>query len=139
MHELLIILRAGQLFSHSSHNLVARVPFFSDHEFFGEVYSELEGDYDSIAERMIGLGRENELQLNSIIDSVNKKLMGAPSVGVKENKVYFDFQLRIEMEIYRIGDAICKDPSTTEGTRNLIADILDRSEKRQYKIKQRLK
>jgi len=139
MKELLIILRSGHLYAHSAHLLVSRVPFFQDHGFFGEVYAELADDYDSIAERIIGLHGESDLDLLPLIDTIHKKLKNAPSVGVKENKDFFKFQLKIEEEIYAEGDKICKDRKTTEGTRNLVADIMDRSEKRQYKIKQRIK
>jgi DNA-binding ferritin-like protein len=89
MKVLLIHLRAMQLFTQHAHNLCGRVAFQQDHEFFGGVYEALDADYDSVVERIIGLGGEQDLELGSILLGVSAVLKGSPSIGVKENSVYY--------------------------------------------------
>lgn len=137
MIQLLIHLRAMQLFAHSAHNLTARIPFFQDHEFFGEVYPQHESDYDGVAERTIGLMGEQSLALAPIIQGVLAKLQAAPSVGVKENSVFFQYQLQMEMELCKLVQATIAQ-GATEGTKQMLGDICNLSEMRQYKIKRRL-
>lgn len=132
-------LRAMQLFSHHAHNLVSRVIFFADHEFLGEVYTALDGEYDSVVERLIGLKGEDSLALQPLLASVTAKLANAPSVGVKENKVFFQYLLAQEQELCKLVEVECKALGTSQGTIQLLGDIGNRSEIRQYKLKQRLK
>lgn len=127
-----------QLFYHSSHLLCARVPFFSDHSALGEFYAELDGEYDSIAERVIGSIDPNMLHLPTISAGVSAKLQGLPSVEAKENSQFFEVALSLETELRSDIDELIKS-GVSEGTRQLLGDISDSSEKRCYKIKQRLK
>ena len=138
MQDLLIQLRAMQLFYHSCHNLVGRQSFFADHEAFGEFYGALEGEYDSVAERMIGQDKVSELHLPTLMGKVAAKVQGLPSIEVKENIDFFKAALSLEQQMQAIGTNVMK-MGATEGTKNLIAQILDNSEVRVYKIKQRIK
>jgi len=138
MKELLIHLRAMHLFTHSAHLLVARVPFHADHEFFGEVYTKLENEYDDVAERTIGLMGEMPLKLQDILAGVSAKLAMAPSVGMKENGSFYKHLLQMEMDLCKLVPMIISQ-GATEGTKQLLGDICNRSEMRQYKIKQRIK
>ena len=99
MKDLVILLRAMQIYGHNTHNLVGRTPFFSDHEFFGSVYSELEGDYDSVVERSIGLYGEESVGFPEMMDFVAQYMKQCPSVGVKENSIFFQHQLGLEQKL----------------------------------------
>lgn len=138
MKELLIHLRAMQMFSHSAHHLVSRIVFHSDHEFFGGLYSELSGDYDSVAERLIGLSGEEQMELSSILIGVATKLKGCPSIGVRENSEFYRYQLALEDQLNALISNLIK-LGVSVGTEQMIGDIADRSESRKYKIKQRIK
>ena len=62
----------------------------------------------------------------------------APSTGVKENKVFYQFQLMMEQELCKkISMAIAAGVSP--GTEQMLGDLCDKSEVRQYKIKQRIR
>lgn len=139
MKELLIQLRAMNLFAHSAHNLVGRSPFHSDHEFFSKVYEDLDEAYDAVAERIIGLFGENALELSGILAMVSAKLQGAPSVNVKENSVFYMKLLQMEQELCALVSKMISEGGVSPGTEQLIGDICDKSESRQYLIKQRLK
>lgn len=138
MLQLVILFRSMQIFSHSAHLLCARTVFFQDHEFFGSVYGQAEGYFDSLSERMIGLGQEEQLKLQSVMVAVSQKLASAPSVGVKENKEYYAFLLSQAEEGCKLCDQLCK-AGASEGTKNLIAGIADELEVLKYKISRRLK
>lgn len=135
---IIVHLRAMQLYTHHAHNLCARIVFQQDHDFFGEVYSALDGEYDGVVERQIGLFGEDKLDLTAIIVQVHSKLKGLPTVGVKENKVFYTQLLEMEKQLLSAIQAVI-NAGVSEGTRQMLGDICDRSEVRQYKIKQRLK
>lgn len=135
---IIVHLRAMQLYTHHAHNLCARIVFQQDHDFFGEVYSALDGEYDGVVERQIGLFGEDKLDLTAIIVQVHSKLKGLPTVGVKENKVFYTQLLEMEKQLLSAIQAVI-NTGVSEGTRQMLGDICDRSEVRQYKIKQRLK
>jgi len=140
MIELLACLRALQLFTHHAHNLCARSVFFQDHEFFGSSYGEAEGDYDNIIEDIIrAKGEIPELELSSLMTAVMSKLSGAPSVGQKENKAFFVHQLKMEQTICSYIEKLCKSGALSQGQIQTLGDVAQKSEKRQYKIKQGLR
>lgn len=132
MDGIAIILRALQLYAHNAHNLAKGKTFLEDHEFFGELYSAYEGEYDSVVERAIGLGEDIDL------NAVTKEAANAATGNdFKDNDTAFSVLLVTEKELC---DAISKAiPEATDGTQNLLQGIADNSESRQYKIKRRLK
>jgi DNA-binding ferritin-like protein len=138
MKPLLIHLRAMNLFSHSCHNLVDGIAFHEDHAFFASSYEAADDEYDSVAERTIGIKGEAELSLAPIAAGAAIKLKGAPSVGVKENSLFYQHLLQMEQELCMLIQAEIQ-LGASEGTRQMLGNICDASEMRQYKIKQRLK
>lgn len=138
MKELICLLRAMQLYAHSCHNLVKGQGFHSDHAFFGDVYSDIEGDFDSVVERSIGLYGDAHMNLQECLSSVMSKLADAPSVGAESNKVYYEHQLKMEDKLTGLIKQIIA-AGVSPGTEQLIGNIADKSEMRKYKIKQRIK
>ena len=132
MHNTAIILRALQLYAHNSHNLAKGKTFLEDHEFLGELYGAYEGEYDSIVERMIGLGEEPDLN-----DITKEAADAATANEFKDNENAFSVLLVTEKELC---SSIEKDMTdASNGTQNLLQGIADNSEMRQYKLKRRLK
>lgn len=138
MKDLLIHLRAMNIFAHSAHNLVARTPFHSDHLFFGDTYEALDADYDAVIERMIGLYGEEGAELSSIMAAVAQKLAGVPSVGVKENSMFYAKLLQMEQELCSMITKLIS-AKVSPGTEQTLGTICEKSEIRQYLIKQRIK
>lgn len=139
MYDLLVALRAHQLLAHNYHHLCARVPFHQDHEFFGSVYTAADSDYDDVAERIVGLEGEAKLNLQPLMAAVVAKIGQSPSVGVKENSVFYEVLLKGEMDICAKVKILIDNKLVSRGTEQLIGDIANKSEVRQYKMKQRLK
>jgi len=136
MRNLLIFLRLKQLFAHNCHNFVSKETFFQDHEFFGSLYAQAEGWYDSVIERMIGLG----LQVDPIdIQVVATNLLKDLNYKTIENKTCYQITLSIQQKILSEIEKLCKSGSISQGTMQLIGGIADLEEVNVYKIKQRLK
>lgn len=136
MKELAIYMRFMQLFAHNCHNFVSKQTFFSDHEFLGELYGQAEGFYDSLVERMIGIGEE--------FDPVNAQVMAANylkqvNYPLSENQECFKAALEIEKEILGEIEKLCKSGRYSQGTIQLLGDMADKIEVNVYKLKQRLK
>lgn len=138
MKEIVIILRCLQLFAHNAHNTVARVIFFQDHEFLNEVYTAAETDYDSVIERIIGLFGSESINLNEIQVMAVQKLNKLPT-QVKENSTLMQIILELEKELCMHIEQIVRQNGITVGTEQMLGDIADKSEVRQYKLNQRIK
>lgn len=124
---------------HNAHHLASRIAFFSDHEALGGFYEELDGDYDSLVERTIGLIGSDMANLSLIMSGVMQKIPGCPSTKAANNGDHFKYGLQMETELTMLVEAICKSPECKESTKQLISEIGNKSEMRQYKIKQRIK
>jgi DNA-binding ferritin-like protein len=140
MKELAITLRALQLYAHMAHHLAGRTPFFSDHEFFGEIYSAADSNYDSVIERMIGLFGEDSIpSIQEQLPMIQQITQALPQKSVKENATYFTAVLQLQQSVCAKIEALVKSGSLPQGTVQLLGDIANQSESFQYKIKQRLK
>ena len=133
--QIIIQLRAMQLFYHHCHLTVSKALFFQDHLALGDFYEALEDDYDRVSERLIGLYGSDGFLLPVISKQVDAKL--AAVVPYKENVQCFEQGLKMEQELVAMCTAVGK--SLTFGTEQLLGDVCDKSEGRQYKIKQRIK
>lgn len=131
MEKLAIGLRFLQLYAHAAHNLISGKTFLQDHEFLGSVYKEYESSFDDVIERMIGLG-ENVSLLKMNSEAV--RLLNAYK-DPKDEKC-FEILLKAEELLCEEIESLVKDKS--QGTIQLLGDIANESEKRQYKIKQRI-
>ena len=126
------------IYAQSAHHLVKGTPFHSDHAFFGDTYDALIGAYDSVAERIVGLYGEEPLKLDVVMSMAMNKIADAPSIGVMDNKVFYEYQERLES---RLRDLVAKIIATgvSPGVEQLIGEMANQSEIRSYKIKQRMK
>lgn len=137
MLKFAILLRAMQMFTHSAHNLCKGATFHEDHSFFGDVYGKAESWYDSVVERIIGLGYEEQVNLQSILSGVVQELSGAPSTDKSVTDFYLFLALQLD-EASKMCSQICKHPDATEGTKQLIGGIADELEVLEYKVQRRL-
>jgi DNA-binding ferritin-like protein len=137
MLELLCKYRAMQLAVHQFHNLCKNQIFFQDHSFFGDLYGQMEGYYDDLVERVIGLKGAELINLQQIMSKVVADLQSCPN-EVKENSEYFKYiQLHLA-QILQMIEQLAKADDLSQGTINLIVGQADAIEVLQYKIKQRL-
>lgn len=138
MKELLAHLRAMQLFAHAAHNLVNGPSFAPDHSFFGDAYSKHESDFDDVVERVIGLYGEQHVDFAALTMEAAKALASMKISSKISNEQFFEQQLAHEQHLCQLVDQLCAVKGVTEGTKQLLGNIADVSESRQYKIKQRL-
>lgn len=132
-------IRAMELYYQMAHNVVKGALFISDHGLLGEFYTQLGGNYDAVAERAVNIEGDAAVDILPQLKDIFQHLKVKPGINVKENKEYFIAGLECEKMLCQMIDQVCKDPSTSEGTRQLIGDIADQSEIRQYKINRRIK
>jgi DNA-binding ferritin-like protein len=128
MTDLLALFIALRDFSHIAHLSVTGEAFFSDHEFFGEYYQALDTAYDSVAERAIWL--ETKPDLFTVHANANKLL-----ATMKDRRDWFVCLAEGEAKLREeLTTAIA---TASEGTKNLLAQLADESERREFKLKQR--
>jgi DNA-binding ferritin-like protein len=133
MKNLAILLRALQLLAHINHNTVVGPAFFADHAMLSDLYTAYETAYDSIIERMIGTGSLDPKQLldiqQSAVDVVKSATLSTDAAAI------FKALSHGEAELQRY----CSTVKGSTGTLNLVAQLADDSEVRNYKLKQRTK
>lgn len=135
MDQLATLYRAAQFYAHAAHNFSKGATFFQDHEFLGELYGTYEEAYDSIVERMIGNGEPFSIQQILTNAAAEANRYADPSTFSQQTsfQVLLGLEQRIRASIdIQIG-------AQTQGTQNLLAQLADDSEMRNYKIAQRLK
>ena len=133
MRDLSILLRAMQLYAHNCHNTTKGSNFFADHDFLSELYPTYEATYDSIIERTIGLGLNPDLARVTLEAASLVASSPASDVGC------FVVLLTLEQELCSKCQEYISTAQLSEGTKQLLGDICDKSEARQYKLRQRAK
>lgn len=131
MEEIVIVLRYMQLYSHQAHNLVKGKTFFQDHDFLGEIYPAYEKDYDDVVERSIWIGKPVNIM------QTNQKASGLLS---EDSELSIESCLRqlLSSEKFLCSAIEEVKDEFSEGTRQMLGNIADKSEVRQYKLKQRI-
>lgn len=124
------------IYAHNCHNTVARTPFFQDHGFLAGAYESYDDAYDSIVERMIGLDLPCNLVEIHVLAVQNLQKLPAEYT---ENIKCFETLLLLEQTLCSKIEESISAGGMSEGTRQLLGDICDKSEARQYQIKQRIK
>lgn len=136
LNNLATDLRTMQLFYHNCHNTMKGPTFNADHGIFGDFYSALESDYDSIIERMIGLSSVESVNLSQLNVKAASTLQHIPSH--LEPVEMFKLALGFEHQMLKICEAVANGQFSS-GTKQLVGDVANASEMRIYKIKQRIK
>lgn len=134
LETLAVDFRAMQLFAHIGHNRVAGCCFFEDHAFLGDLYGTYEGVYDDLVERMIGLGKSPDLW--QISEAADKELQSMRAGSSSQD--YLAKLLKCEKDICEEIEGLVEDAECSQATINMLVQFADDSEKRQYKLQQRL-
>lgn len=139
MLELAVLIKSLEFYSQQAHHVCARAVFNQDHAFLGEIYTKMNGDYDSVIERFIGLNGDAALDEQSVFSQAVQKSAQSPVKGVQENKVFFVNCLKAIKEINAKIEVLCKVPGTTQGTIQMLGNCADLNEVLIYKLQQRCK
>lgn len=147
-NELLILSRALNLIYHHMHNVASGHSFFADHAELALMYAAVDADYDSVAERRIGLGNAFSASdaANVVAEAAEllKALPEAETITIATQEIstpsinaMFSFAMQLESEYVR--ELKSAESGMSAGTINMLQGLADLSEVRQYKIGQRLK
>ena len=136
MEELAILFRFKQLLGQQCHQMVSRSVFKQDHEMLGDIYEKADGHYDSIIERLIGLGRTPNIPTINL--QAAQKLQQLV-LSYKENAECFSAILNLNKQILQNIEMLAKSPGISQGTLQLIGGHADEIEKENYFLGQRLK
>ena len=125
------VFRAAQIVAHDAHNNISGPSFFADHEFLGELYGNYEDAYDSLVERYIGLtGRS--------VDGVSLAKDALELAPDSQVQAIWDILSMFERTVCKVCYAFCEKEGVSEGTKQLVGELCNQAEMRQYKLKQRM-
>jgi len=136
MIELAVKLKLLKLYAHMAHNLVKGESFLADHEFLGDIYDKMDGHYDDVIERMIGLDMEPNIAQINLEAAKRLQVTGGKVADCHEA---FGTVLGRLNAICETIEQECKDPNKSQGTIQLLGGMADEFEMLKYKLKQRLK
>jgi len=127
--NLATLFRIINLYTHHAHNLTKGQSFLEDHDFFGSLYEMADTCYDDLIERYIG----------TVGDNVDLKNIVAESYKVisKLDNDFFPNTLVLFKNALSRLDSLCKSPSLSEGTKNLLQGKADEIEVIIYKLKRK--
>lgn len=131
MKNIALILRHMQFIAHAGHNLTSGPTFFQDHETLGELYPEYEAAYDSVIERIIGLGNECD-PLSLTMEAAEQA--DAHDIKASSPKEVYSHLLEMERSLLGAIDDVLSD-GVSHGTSNLLEGLADQSEIRVYKLR----
>ena len=121
-----------RLFAQRAHHDTQGPTFFEYHKTFGEFYEAYDAAYDSVVERAIGLG--SKMDLAKLAMDAATKAAFHPNEHSPE-KLFADL---LSGEKNLCGVLVSEMAKATEGTKNLLAQLCDDSEKRQFLIQKRV-
>lgn len=138
MKESIILLRTLNLVYHHMHNIANGCSFAGDHDMLADMYEALDGEYDMLVERHIGLG--NELSRDMAVEILKESaefMQNMPdSMGSANMNEFFQYALDMEgMLRSQLESAMA---GSSKGTENLLQDLCDKSEAREYKLRRRI-
>ena len=122
---------------HNFHNTVSGPCFIADHELLGGFYEEVDDDYDDVIERSVGLGLDGVADIQSQMQQVASKITQLPKDLKSEDM--FVIASHLEDQLSQIIKHICYSEGVSPGVEQLIGEIDNKSDKRKYKIRQRIK
>ena len=132
MNELAACFRFMQLYAHMMHNVCYGDTFMQDHAHFGDLYPAYESAYDGLIERMIGLGESPDIiKINK--DAFEELSNYSEASNDDGFKTILDYEKAVCAQVEKIKDL------GSEGTKQMLGDLANQSEIRQYKLNQRLK
>lgn len=132
MTKLATQLRYMQFYAHNAHNICQGDTFFADHEELGDLYGTYTRLYDSVVERMIGLGQA--IDLVKIQVDAAKMLDGEAEPTAFSSA--FAGLLSCEQELCKIISEANEGASL--GTQDLLQAMCNDAEVRQFKFQKRL-
>jgi DNA-binding ferritin-like protein len=128
---------------HQTHHWIAKGDaFYGDHQLFNRLYDKVVEEIDSVAERAVGMGGEQNVRLDLQVAQLYKLVRSSEaSQTVPQNSGLARQSLVAECNFQKIIKAMClsmkEDRSETPGIENLLQGIADTHESHIYLLKRR--
>lgn len=134
MEEIIILLKTLNLYAHNAHNLASRIVFNQDHEMLLEIYEAADTNYDDVLERLIGLKGDVSIAPLDLTAAQHNAKLSQGSDNASKLKVCLELEKAICEKI----EILVRAKQVSVGTEQLLGEICNTSEVRQYKLSRRL-
>jgi DNA-binding ferritin-like protein len=134
MKDIIVALKVLNLYAHNSHNLASRIVFNQDHEMLASIYEAADTNYDDVVERQIGLFGDFDIAALDLLAAQQNKALPQGADNAAKLKTCLD----LEKKVCLLCEQLIKSGQVTVGTEQLLGNICDGSEVRQYKLSRRL-
>ena len=137
LKEIAVKLRSMQLAYQAMHNLSKGSNFYADHEALSGYYDAVSADYDMVIERAINTEGQEVADLKPQLKAIYNEIKDL-KCEVSSNDEFFQQAIKMEKELCAKIESHIKS-GCSAGVEQLIGDIANKSEGRQYLINRRLK
>lgn len=134
--QAVIYSRILHIYYQHCHNLTYGSSFVGDHTVFNDFYEEVADNYDRLSEYTVSQFGNKEFNTTVIHESIMEELQNYKVENMTSQEM-FNSSLILEFKFYNILKEL--DIKASIGLKNMIGDFAEKSDVRQYKIKQRLK
>lgn len=138
----LMMLRFLALVHQTNHWTAKGDPFYGDHLLFERLYNNVVGEIDDIAEKAVGLGGTENVNLQLQVTQLLQMVQGYGTVSmIPQSCDLAQRSLAVEMNfIKNVTDMMCameEEGTLTHGLSNMLEGILDVHEGHVFLLKQR--
>lgn len=138
LQNLLAMLRAAQIVHHTAHWQVTGPTFVGDHALFGELYTAIDKEYDTLAEKIVTLYGSKS------VDAVDqlKRISTVVARAIESSTDLVQRSLNVEEGLQTVLEAVRKhmqdEKQLSIGMDNFLQGIADSHESAVYKLTQRV-
>lgn len=139
---ILVHLRALQITHQTAHWTCKSDAFYGDHQLFQRLYVKVTEEIDAIAEKAIGLGNENNVNMNLQVIQLNRLVQGVGQTAtIPQPNQLVTNSLNSESTFLQVLEYLTNSLKEREmltlGLENLLAQMADDHESHVYLLKQR--
>lgn len=132
-----IHLRSMNLFYHNCHITIAGPTSVADHKLFGKFYKKTGKECEAIGKVLVSVFKD-PLDMQSMLPAIARNLAPVTKQYTSPQDCFNGGEM-LENELLRLCQTVEQDPTASVGIKELTGDIAVCSQKRLYKINQRLK
>lgn len=130
-------------FLHQTHHWVASGDsFYGDHKLFEQLYTEITEEIDDVAEKAVGLGGEQNVNLGLQVIQIDKLVKSCGDAQTVPNSSELARKsLRAEIEFVKLVHTMLtmmkEEGADSDGVQNMLQGIADKHERHVYLLKRR--
>lgn len=137
LQNLLAMLRAVQIVHHTAHWQTKGPTFAADHALYGELYSAIDDEFDTLAEKIVAMYGVDAVDMVDQLARITTVVKRAKEIDSDLPKRSLAVEEGLQTVLEAVRDYLRKEKELSMGMDNFLQGIADSHETAVYKLKQR--